>query len=38
MLETVHQCLLEIDTRKIVDAYLADRPIDYEMIENKDLL
>ena len=37
MLKTVHQCLLETDTRIIVDAYLAARPIDYEMIENKDL-
>ena len=38
MHKTVHQCLLVTDMRKIIDAYLAALPIDYEMIENKVLL
>lgn len=37
MLRTVQQCLLEADTEKVLAAYHEALPINYEMIENKEL-
>ena len=37
MFKTVQQCLLEADTKEVLAAYHEALPINYEMIENKDL-
>lgn len=37
MFKTVQQCLLESDTKEVLAAYHEALPINYEMIENKDL-
>ena len=37
MFKTVQQCLLETDTKEVLAAYHEALPINYEMIENKDL-
>ena len=37
MFKTVQQCLLEADTKEVLAAYHEALPVNYEMIENKDL-
>lgn len=37
MFKTVQQCLLEADAKEVLAAYHEALPINYEMIENKDL-